>query len=178
MEYRVGKRAFLMLRVSLAVYLLIAILLFSQVLLGVLLLAGVAPEGGLTWRFLWNGAHYSPLLLAVETALFLYCLYGILDVYGVIRRVRKVVLRIADDEVCGVELPRPHVWQSGKPFAIAPGDIVSIGVLDVKLHGRTTAQSLLINTANDRYFLPALEDMQKARKHLESVRSRAQSDKP
>ena len=55
---------------------------------------------------------------------------------------------------------------------------VRIGTnLDVKLHGRTTAQSLLINTANDRYFLPALEDMQKARKHLESVRSRAQSDK-
>ena len=117
------------------------------------------------------------MLLAVETALFLYCLYGIADVYAVMRRLRRVMLRITDDTVCGVELPRPHVWQSGKPFAIEPADIVSVGVLDVKLHGRSTTKSILINTANDRYFLPALEDIVKARKHLETARSRAQSDK-
>ena len=111
------------------------------------------------------------------TALFLYCLYGIAVVYAVMRRLRRVMLRITDDAVCGVELPRPHVWQSAKPFAIEPADIVSVGVLDVKLHGRSTTKSLLINTANDRYFLPALEDMPKARKHLETARSRAQSDK-
>lgn len=177
MEYRVGKQTFFTLRVSLGVYALMATLLFSQVLLGVLMVAGAAAEDGALWRFLWNGAHYTPMLLAVETALFLYCLYGIADVYAVMRRLRRVMLRITDDTVCGVELPRPHVWQSGKPFAIEPADIVSVGVLDVKLHGRSTTKSILINTANDRYFLPALEDIVKARKHLETARSRAQSDK-
>ena len=177
MEYRVGKQTFFTLRVSIGVYALMAALLFSQVLLGVLAVAGGAAEDGALLRFLWNGAHYTPMLLAVETALFLYCLSGIADVYAVMRRLRRVMLRITDDAVCGVELPRPHVWQSAKPFAIEPADIVSVGVLDVKLHGRSTTKSLLINTANDRYFLPALEDMPKARKHLETARSRAQSDK-
>lgn len=174
MEYRISKFTVGTLRASMAIYLLMAVLLFSQALLGALLLAGVPLNDAFPGSLLWNRAHYSAILLAIELLLFLYAVYGVIDVQCVICRLRTVVLRIDGVRIEGFSLPRPHTWKRGKPFSVSAADVLSVGVLEVKLHGRSAANSLLINTASESYVLPALDDIARARKQLELARERAQ----
>lgn len=171
--YHCAKRTCVVLRISMICYLLMAVLCFLQLLFGGLLLIEVIREDGFFANLIWNKAHYTGLLFAIEALLFAYGVYGIIDTLAVIRRLKTVYLTIAGSTVSGISLIRPRAWGHGSPFELDASSIVSIGMLDVKLHGRSSADAVLINTAEQSYVLPALEDIAAVRKALELARDRA-----
>lgn len=174
MQYRVAKFSIGVLRTSVILYTIVGVLMFSQVLLGGIFLGGGLAADSFFGKLLWNAAYYSWILFVIELLLLLYAAYAVIDVNAVIGRLRTVSLHIEDGKVFGTSLPRPHSWKRGQEFSVLASEILSIGVLEVKLHGRSAANSLCINTKDGSYILPAIDDVAGARKQLESARSTAQ----
>ena len=155
------------------IYALVLLVAVFETVLGILYLNGSLQADSKLAGLLFTGVSsdgYSGFILAIVILVLIYCAMGIVMTVSSYMRARPVYLTIEGDTVSGYDLPEPSKWKRGRNFSIAASEIVSTGISEVKLYGRTHTDALVINTAGARFTIPALDDVKEARRAVERLR--------
>lgn len=155
---------------TLTVYVVVCILAVWQFIMGLLFLNNGISEESLAYRLLFFKANYSVFVVIIEILAAVYCIMGAVSVFSVLHRMGTVYLCIEDKMIKGIHMPEPHHWKKGEEFSVNVEDIVSTGISEAKLYGRSVTESLVINTGEMKYVVPGLSDVKAARKTIEKLR--------
>lgn len=112
-----------------------------------------------------GGSFELSLFGLILPALILYLIYGSYRTLRVLLSVKNTCCKIDADTVSGVSTPNP--FRKSEPFEIRKSDILGIGKTAVPIGGTRELPALVLNTAQHKYVLLAIDRIDELRAALE-----------
>ncbi len=120
--------------------------------------------GLLTMIVLRNGGFQLNFATLGCTAIVLYLLFCTYRSFKVMSATTKSYCVVTSDRISGLSTPSPY--REGIPFDIARSEILGIAKSTVPVGGMRTYNALILNTANQKILLLAIDRIDELKKEL------------